>query len=195
VCLLGLLVLSCASSSTIIRPGGPLEFSWGSSKRDLITQYGERIRLLPRRPEASGSYDDLEIGDYEFEGLLFAAKLRVDRDIDALSEVILVRSSSAENRHSLLSEYDRLDGVFTKLLGVTNARYGSGTGAPVTVARGAIWSKGSPWVLLRYEYVEGFMNSLIIHIRQSSRTRLVRITGAGILTTRAATHCPSRRAV
>jgi len=168
VWLLGLIVLACAVPSPRKGPDGSLEFPWGASRSELVARYGEGIHLLPRRAESGGAYDEFEIADYEFEGLLFVARFRVNREFDALGEVTLVRASAPDNPVYLRAEFDRLDGAFTRLFGVTNARYSSESSTPATVTRGVIWSKASPWILLRYEYVEGFMNSLIIQLRQSS---------------------------
>jgi len=170
-CLL-LLVLSWGCSSTAHRPAGPLDFPWGASRKDLVAQYGDRIRPSPRQaPEDTN--DQFEITDYEFEGLLFVATFKVNRKTDALGEVVLILSSSEEAQASLLSGFNRLDSAFTKLLGAADARYISNTNKPAIVTRGVIWSKASPWVLLRYEYVQGLINALIIHVQESSRRTLL----------------------
>jgi len=172
------LLLFHAVASSGNPSGGPLDFPWGSSREDLVKQYRDRIHPLPKRAGPGGAYDEFEVTDYEFEGLSFVARFRVNRELDALGEVVLVRSSAPDNPADLRSEFDRLDGVFTRLFGVTNARFSSESSAPATVTRGVIWSKGSPWVLLRYEYVEGFMNSLVIQFQQSSRREVAQRAAA-----------------
>jgi hypothetical protein len=165
-CILGLLLLSCAVP-TANRPADPLDFPWGASGKDLVAQYGERIHPVPPQQAPWDAYHRLEIRDYEIEGLRFVATFRVNRETDALGEVLLVRSASSETSALLLSEFERLEGVFSKRFGVADART-SDTGT-TSVARGVIWSKGSPWVLLRYDYAEGVLNSITIHLQQASR--------------------------
>lgn len=175
-CLLAILVISCAVSPPRNVPADPLDFPWGASKRELVAQYGDRIHPVPPERTPWDTYDRFEIRDYELEGLRFVATFRVNRETDALAEVLLVRTASPESRASLLSDFERLEGVFEKRFGISGARYSSDMGTRDAVGRGVIWSEGSPWILLRYDYVEGILNSLTIHLQQSSRRTVLGAT-------------------
>lgn len=175
-----LLALGALLGSSSHAQGGALDFPWGASKEELVARYGDRLHA-PAEPYSFGGpyYGEFEIPDYEFEGLKFVASLRMSRETRTLGEVLLLHASPEKSSPSLLAEFERLDRSFTRLFGITNARFSSDDSTRIaSVSRGAIWS-GEPSIVLNYDYFGGVSNAIKIRVQQSRATRLGRCAPPG----------------